>query len=58
MQDIHGEDMSPHSEHRGGVGLKNVNMRFKLLFGSDYGISIESAKGQGTKVVITGRKLK
>ncbi|WP_214626598.1 sensor histidine kinase [Paenibacillus agaridevorans] len=58
MQDIEGETFLFHSEARGGVGLKNANMRYKLLFGGDYGISIESAKGSGTKVVITGRKMK
>ncbi|MFC3802569.1 sensor histidine kinase [Cohnella sp. GCM10012308] len=56
-QSIDGGGSLPHAEPRGGVGLKNVNMRFKLLFGGDYGIAIESEKGKGTKVVITGRKM-
>lgn len=34
------------------IGLRNVNNRICLLFGSEYGINIESAKGEGTTVEI------
>ena len=34
------------------IGLCNVDMRIKLLFGEDCGISVESAPGAGTTVVI------
>lgn len=36
----------------GGYGLRNVNIRLKLQYGSDYGIYIESEPGFGTKVRI------
>ncbi len=34
------------------IGLKNVYDRIKLLFGSDYGLSIDSEKGVGTVISI------
>ena len=39
--------------HHRGIGLKNINERIKLYFGNDYGISIESQKGVGTRVTVT-----
>ncbi|MBY0144357.1 sensor histidine kinase [Neobacillus niacini] len=36
-----------------GIGLRNINDRIKLMFGSSYGIHMESKKGKGTKVIIT-----
>lgn len=33
-----------------GIGLKNIHDRIRLMFGEDYGISIESSLGEGTKV--------
>lgn len=36
----------------GGYGLKNVNQRIKLLFGEEYGMSIESALHEGTVVTV------
>ena len=35
-----------------GVGLVNVNNRLKILFGEQYGLSIESELDEGTKVTI------
>lgn len=35
-----------------GIGLANVDQRIKLICGERYGISIESKKGEGTKVKI------
>ena len=35
-----------------GYGIKNVNDRIQLLYGSAYGITIHSREGQGTKVEI------
>lgn len=32
------------------IGIKNVNDRLKLYFGEQYGLSIESVKGEGTTV--------
>ncbi|WP_256872303.1 sensor histidine kinase [Paenibacillus sp. 79R4] len=36
-----------------GYGVKNVNDRIKLYYGTDYGLDIFSNPGQGTKVMIT-----
>lgn len=35
-----------------GYGMMNVQARIKLVFGSEYGIAIESERGVGTKVTI------
>lgn len=35
-----------------GLGLKNIRERIRFLFGEPYGITIESEKGKGTKVII------
>lgn len=35
-----------------GYGLRNVNARLKLMFGSNYGLRIESEAGQGTSVYV------
>lgn len=35
------------------VGIKNINRRLKLVYSEDYGISIQSECGVGTKVSIT-----
>jgi two-component system sensor histidine kinase YesM len=35
-----------------GYGLKNVDERIKLYYGSQYGISIDSENGKGTSVLI------
>ena len=36
----------------GGIGLKNVNDRIKICFGSEYGITVESEQDVGTKVTV------
>lgn len=35
------------------IGIKNVNNRIMLHYGSDYGLKIESIKDEGTKVTLT-----
>jgi two-component system sensor histidine kinase YesM len=37
---------------KSSVGIRNVKERIRILFGKDYGVTIHSALGQGTKVVI------
>ncbi len=37
---------------RGGIGLRNVHERIQLTFGKQYGLTIESKDGQGTRVTI------
>jgi len=34
------------------IGLRNVNQRLKLLFGNQYGVTVESKEGVGTTVTI------
>ncbi|MHA6484909.1 sensor histidine kinase [Paenibacillus sp. strain BS8-2] len=38
---------------RGGIGILNVHRRLQMVYGDDYGLSIESEPGSGTKVMIT-----
>ena len=44
--------MSKERSDSAGIGIKNVNDRLKIYFGSDYGITIDSAPDEGTKVHI------
>lgn len=37
---------------QGGMGIKNVNDRLQLCYGSGYGVEIESEEGEGTTVTI------
>ena len=39
-------------ENAAGFGMANVNERIRLNFGKQYGLSIDSAPGQGTKIEI------
>ncbi len=41
-----------HKLSRSNIGLNNVNQRIKLLYGTDYGIEVESEENMGTKVTI------
>ncbi|MBA9084889.1 two-component system sensor histidine kinase YesM [Fontibacillus solani] len=43
-------------DKQGGLGLKNVDERFKLHYGNGYGLSIESNRNQGTKVTLSWLK--
>ncbi len=38
--------------NRSNIGLSNVNQRIKLLYGDDYGLTVESEEHKGTKVTI------
>lgn len=42
----------PGSRQSTGFGLANVNKRIKLNFGNDYGLTINSKKGEGTDIMI------
>jgi sensor histidine kinase YesM len=41
-------------EEEGGaykkIGLRNIDKRLKNMYGSDYGMRIESQKGKGTRI--------
>ena len=39
-------------KHGSGVGLVNVNNRIQILFGKEYGISVESEPDEGTTVSV------
>ncbi|MNJ46059.1 hypothetical protein D3C77_411790 [compost metagenome] len=39
--------------HLSGIGINNVHARIQLLFGSNYGVQIESEEGYGTAIKIT-----
>lgn len=41
------------SRKRGGIALRNVNSRIRLMFGENYGLRIFSAKGIGTECCVT-----
>ncbi len=38
---------------RRGIGLQNVHLRIRLMFGENYGIGIASRLNEGTKVIVT-----
>ncbi|MDD9265414.1 sensor histidine kinase [Paenibacillus sp. GCM10023248] len=42
-----------HAKHPfTGIGIRNVHDRLLLLYGKEYGVSMESGLGQGTKITI------
>ena len=41
-----------------GIGMGNVNERLRVLFGSEYGMWIDSRPGEGTCVRIESPELK
>lgn len=49
--------LEPDENKRSGIGLLNINRRMKSLYGSDYGLSIESRKDEWSRVVIRLRRL-
>lgn len=42
----------PGSKQSTGFGLANVNKRIKLNYGNDFGLNIQSEKGEGTDILI------
>ena len=45
-------DKAKKESDLGGFGLYNVNERIKLEYGEDYGVTVHSEIGKGTKVVL------
>ena len=45
-------DSSRVHKRGSGVGLVNVNTRIQLLFGREYGLTVESEPDEGTRVTI------
>ena len=48
-----GDDRTAADQQRGGIALRNVNGRIRLVFGEDYGLRIFSAEGVGTECCVT-----
>lgn len=46
------DSLAEDRAHQDSIGLRNVNQRYKLYFGEDYGIQINSELGKGTSVVL------
>ncbi|MNO17218.1 Sensor histidine kinase YpdA [compost metagenome] len=44
--------LTPDGQQANSIGLSNIHNRLRLLFGADYGISIESHFGRGTNVTV------
>lgn len=36
-----------------GIGMKNVQERIEMLYGNQYGVTVKSAPGEGTRVIVT-----
>ncbi|WP_125666406.1 sensor histidine kinase [Paenibacillus baekrokdamisoli] len=37
---------------RGGLGVQNANQKFKLHFGLQYGLTVQSTQGEGTTIIM------
>ena len=36
------------AESEGGIGLRNVNERLRVIYGANYGLHLHSVPGEGT----------
>lgn len=52
LRKLQAEIVKPCKETEKGFGLANVNERIRMNFGMEYGMTIESEKGVGTKVSV------
>lgn len=52
IEDLLNPEYAAEKEEGKSVGIYNINMRMKLLYGKDYGLSISSEPGQGTCVTL------
>ncbi|MCL2003177.1 MAG: histidine kinase [Oscillospiraceae bacterium] len=52
LEALQGRLKQSHIQENSHIGLCNVDRRIKLVFGEGYGVSVESAPGEGTLVVI------
>ena len=48
-----GDTAAASTQQRGGIALRNVNSRIRLMFGENYGLHIFSAAGVGTECCVT-----
>lgn len=49
LRSILGSEIAYNS---GGVGIANVDLRLRMTYGNEYGITIESSLGEGTKMIL------
>jgi sensor histidine kinase YesM len=47
-----GANIAKSKERFSGIGLKNIQDRIRLSYGNDYGISVQSIPGEGTRVIL------
>lgn len=52
LRKLQGEIKKPCKDTEKGFGLANVNERIRMNFGAQYGMQIDSVRGQGTRVEI------
>ena len=52
LENLRSEITKPCKDTGKGFGLANVNERIRMNFGAEYGMTIDSVPGQGTKVEI------
>ncbi len=52
LERLQKEIQKPCKDTESGFGLANVNERIRMNFGMEYGITIQSAKGEGTTVQV------
>lgn len=52
IQGLEEEQVDHVSNGRSGVGLRNVNERLKIYFGTEYRLQIETEEGRGTRITI------
>ena len=52
LEHLQQEITKPCKETESGFGLANVNERIRMNFGMEYGITIMSRKGEGTRVQV------
>ena len=48
-----GDSGAPTGQQKGGIALRNVNSRIRLMFGENYGLRVFSAEGIGTECCVT-----
>ncbi len=51
MRILNGDISSKNSNHT-SIGVINVNKRIQMIYGSEYGLTIQSSLGAGTKITI------
>jgi two-component system sensor histidine kinase YesM len=52
LKDHQYDSKNQGNDSGGSIGLGNVNSRIQMVFGEQYGLSISSRPGRGTKMII------